>query len=41
MSKKRETYYTPAEELANVITHGVGTMLSIAAMACTVEIIYL
>ena len=32
MSKKRETYYTPAEELANVITHGVGTMLSIAAM---------
>lgn len=33
---KRDSYYTPAEELANVITHGLGTMLSVAGLVTLV-----
>ncbi|MFM1920806.1 MAG: hypothetical protein RLZZ303_2440 [Candidatus Hydrogenedentota bacterium] len=34
--QKRASYYTPAEELANFITHGVGTLLSVAALVTLV-----
>ncbi len=33
---KRESYYTPAEELANFVTHGVGTLLSVGALVTLV-----
>jgi hemolysin III len=33
---RRSTYYTPAEELANVITHGVGTLMAFGALVTLV-----
>lgn len=36
MSDRRNVHYTPAEELANVVTHGVGTMLSIGGLVTLV-----
>jgi hemolysin III len=36
MEETRSSYYTPMEELANFVTHGIGTLLSIAALVSMV-----
>ncbi len=36
MEETRTSYYTPMEELANFVTHGIGTLLSIAALVSMV-----
>lgn len=36
MEETRTSFYTPMEELANFVTHGIGTLLSIAALVSMV-----
>ena len=36
MNRKAETAYTPSEELANAVTHGVGAVLSVIALVAMI-----